>query len=74
VIRPSGAGKGNGEIASMQIRCQRCGQMFTLSREATAAAVEELRNTKASHYNVECPKCRRVVKVRASDFPRTQEG
>jgi DNA-directed RNA polymerase subunit RPC12/RpoP len=57
----------------MQVRCQRCGHVHTLSREATAAAVEELRKTKASHYNVECPKCRRVVKVRASDILRTQE-
>ena len=58
----------------MQVRCQRCGLMHTLSREATAAAVEELRETKASHYNVECPKCRRLVKVRAGDILRTHDS
>ena len=47
----------------MQVRCQRCGNMFTLSREAVAAALEEVEQTQAKHYNVECTKCRRQVKV-----------
>jgi DNA-directed RNA polymerase subunit RPC12/RpoP len=58
----------------IQVRCQRCGHMHTLSREATAAAAEELKETKASHYNVECPKCRRLVKVRAADILSTQDS
>ena len=54
----------------MDVRCQRCGNMHTMGRDATTAAIEELEKTKASHYNVECPKCRRIVKVRAGDILR----
>ncbi len=56
----------------MQIRCQRCGFMFTLSREAIAAAVKELEKTQAGHYGVECPKCRHRVKVPAKEIKRMQ--
>jgi len=54
----------------MQIRCQRCGYMFTLSREAVTAALGELEQTKAKHYNVDCPKCRRQIKVPAKEIQR----
>ena len=47
----------------MQVRCQRCGNMFTLSREAVTTALEEVQETQAKHYNVECTKCRRQIKV-----------
>jgi hypothetical protein len=56
----------------MQVRCQRCGFMFTMSREAVTAAVEEIEKTKVEHYGVECPKCRHHVKVPAKDIKRTQ--
>jgi DNA-directed RNA polymerase subunit RPC12/RpoP len=54
----------------MQIRCQRCNHMFTLSRDAILAAQEEIEQTQSKHYNVECPKCRRQVKVPVKDFRR----
>lgn len=54
----------------MQVRCQRCGEMFTLSREEVAAALEELDRTHAKHYNVSCRKCRHQIKVLAKDFER----
>jgi DNA-directed RNA polymerase subunit RPC12/RpoP len=60
----------------MQVRCQRCGYMYTLSRDAVAAALEEVEQTQAKHYNVECPKCRHTIKVpvRAMRrFPPRQE-
>jgi hypothetical protein len=56
----------------MQVRCQRCGHMFTLSREAVTAALEEIGQTKAKHYNVECVKCRRQIKVPTRDIQRLQ--
>jgi len=37
--------------------------MFSLSREQVAAALEELQEKGMSHYNVECPKCRHLIKV-----------
>jgi len=54
----------------MQVRCQRCGYMFTLSREIVAAALEEVAQTQAKHYAVDCPKCRRQVKVPVTELQR----
>ena len=54
----------------MQVRCQRCSFMFTLSHGALATALEEVERTQAKHYNVECPKCRRQVKVPAKNLQR----
>jgi hypothetical protein len=46
--------------------------MFTLSREALAAALDEIEKSPAKHYNVECPKCRRQVKVPVRNLRRAQ--
>ena len=56
----------------MQIRCQRCHYMFTLSREAVTTALEEVTETQAKHYNVDCPKCRRQVKIPIKNLRRGQ--
>jgi hypothetical protein len=47
----------------MQVRCQKCGWGFTLSRSAIANIMEEIGETKATHYTMECPKCRQGIKV-----------
>ena len=54
----------------MQVRCQRCGYMFTLSREAVTAALQEVEQTQAKHYAVECPKCRHQIKVPTKNLQR----
>jgi hypothetical protein len=54
----------------MQVRCQRCGHMFTLSREALEAVLEETEQTDAKHYGVVCPKCRHQVKVPTKSLER----
>jgi hypothetical protein len=46
--------------------------MFTLSRDAVTAALEEVKESNAKHYNVECPKCRRQVKMPVKDLQRGQ--
>jgi hypothetical protein len=56
----------------MQVRCQRCNYMFTLSREAVTAALEEVKESNAKHYNVECPKCRRQIKMPVKNLQRGQ--
>lgn len=56
----------------MQARCQRCRFMFTLSREALTAALEEIEKSPAKHYNVECPKCRRQIKIPVKEIRRFQ--
>lgn len=54
----------------MQVRCQRCHHMFTMSRDELQIAAEEISKTKVKHYNVECPKCRRQVKVPVKSMKR----
>jgi len=44
--------------------------MFTLSREAVAAALEEAEQTQARHHDVACPKCRRQIKVPVKNMQR----
>lgn len=56
----------------MQVRCQRCNYMFTLAREAVTAALEEIKETPTKHYNIECPKCRRLVKIPVKNLQRGQ--
>jgi len=52
------------------VRCQRCGHMFSLSREQVLAALEMLSEKGESHYGVECPRCRHLVKVPRGDLER----
>ena len=52
------------------VRCQRCGYMFTLSRDRVAAALEEMEQKGEEYYTLECPKCRRAVKVPRNDLER----
>ncbi len=47
----------------MQVRCQRCGWSYNLSRELVAAAVSEGEGQKLKYYQVECGKCRHAIKV-----------
>jgi DNA-binding LytR/AlgR family response regulator len=56
----------------MQVRCQQCRFMFTLSREALTAALEEIEKAPTKHYNIECPKCRRQIKVPVKEIRRFQ--
>jgi hypothetical protein len=46
--------------------------MFTLSREALTAALEEIEKTPTKHHNIECPKCRRQIKVPVKEIRRFQ--
>jgi hypothetical protein len=57
-----------------QVRCQRCNHMFTLSRDLIAAALGELEQKEQDYYTLECPKCRRAIKVPRPDLERMQPG
>ncbi len=52
------------------IRCQRCGHMFSLSRELVVAALQEREEKGEEHYTVECTRCRHAIKVHKSDLER----
>ena len=54
----------------MQVRCQRCGWMLTLGREAIAVAVAEAQQSHEQHHVVDCPRCRRAIKVPVADLRR----
>jgi hypothetical protein len=48
--------------------------MFTLSRDLIAAALGELEQKEQDYYTLECPKCRRAIKVPRPDLERMQPG
>jgi hypothetical protein len=54
----------------MQVRCQRCGWTFTLSRDAIGLAVAEAQAAGADYYQEDCPKCRHVVKIQVKELRR----
>jgi len=54
----------------MQVRCQRCGWTFTLSRDSIGLAVAEAEAAGADYYQEDCPKCRHVVKIQMKELRR----
>jgi len=54
----------------MQVRCQKCGWSFTLGRDAINTIMEEVGESKATHYTLECPKCRHSIKVQTRRIRR----
>jgi hypothetical protein len=54
----------------MQVRCQRCGWMLTLGREAIAVALAEAQQSHEQHHVIDCPHCRRAIKVPVADLRR----
>jgi hypothetical protein len=46
--------------------------VFTLSHDALATVLEEIKETPTKHYNIECPKCRRQIKVPVKQIRRFQ--
>ena len=58
------------------IRCQHCNHVFTLSRDAVVAALEEVEEMDGDYYTLECPHCRHAVKLprRQLERMRPREG
>ena len=54
----------------MQVRCQKCGWNFTLSRDAINTIMEEIKESKPTHYMVDCSKCRQAIKVQTRMLKR----
>jgi phage FluMu protein Com len=59
-----------GGIDLMQIRCFHCHKPFALSKETVHAALDILSEENLSHYNAQCPHCRRVNKVSRDELLR----
>jgi phage FluMu protein Com len=54
----------------MQIRCYQCHKPFALGKEAVHAALDEVTEGNLSHYNAQCPHCRRVNRVSRDELMR----
>jgi DNA-directed RNA polymerase subunit RPC12/RpoP len=54
----------------MKIRCQRCGRMFTLGRDAIALALAQAQQSHEQYHALDCPHCRHVVKTRIAELRR----
>jgi len=54
----------------MQVRCQRCGWTYTLSRDSIGFAVAETEASHSEYYQEDCPKCRNVIKIQLKDLRR----
>jgi len=54
----------------MQVRCQRCGWMTTLGREAIALALAEAQQSHEQYHMVNCSRCRRAIKVQVAEMRR----
>ena len=54
----------------MQVRCQKCGWSFTLGHDAIASIMDQVQETKATHYQVDCPKCRQGIKLQTRRIRR----
>ena len=52
------------------VRCQRCGHKFTLSKDMVVAALEELEQKGEDYYTLECLRCRHAIKVPRGDLER----
>ena len=52
----------------MQVRCQRCGWVFTMNRDSIGLAVAEAAESQSEHYLMDCPKCRHGIKVRVDEL------
>jgi phage FluMu protein Com len=44
----------------MQIRCSYCGIPYSLSKEGVLAALDSLTAEDLKHFDIRCPKCRKV--------------
>ncbi|MFQ5408166.1 MAG: hypothetical protein ACE5FI_07065 [Anaerolineales bacterium] len=54
----------------MRIRCQYCSWMVVLKPGEMAAGIASARDSKSPHYVLNCPKCRRALKVSVKQMRR----
>lgn len=47
----------------MQIRCDKCHKPFAIGKQEAHTALDVLQANNLSHYDVQCPHCRRINRV-----------
>ena len=54
----------------MQIRCFNCHKPFALGKETIYAALDLITEQNLSHYDAQCPHCRRVNRISPQELMR----
>jgi hypothetical protein len=54
----------------MQIVCQWCGHRYTMPRDALIEAIKQAEAANEKHHVVNCPKCRKVLKIQVAEMKR----
>ena len=54
----------------MQIRCYHCHKPYALGRDAVHAALDLLSEGGLSHYDAQCPHCRRINRISRQELQR----
>jgi len=54
----------------MQIRCYKCNMPIALGRDAIYAALDVVHDENLSHYDIRCPKCRKINRVSRDQLER----
>ena len=51
------------ERTIMQVRCYKCHMPISLGRDAVNGALDYVTDEDLTHYDVRCPKCRKVNRI-----------
>ncbi len=54
----------------MHVRCSFCRHSFNLSRDYLAEAVAEATEKRQKYHGIECPNCRKLIKVSIQQMKR----
>jgi hypothetical protein len=54
----------------MQIRCTNCHRPFAIGKETVHAALDAIYTDDLSHYNAQCPHCRRANRLSPKQLKR----
>jgi hypothetical protein len=58
----------------MQIRCQQCHRPFALKKDEIMQALDEMAEEDLTHYNVNCPHCRKMMRITKKSMLRYAPG
>ena len=54
----------------MRVRCQYCSWMVVLKPDEIAAGIASAAEQKSAHHVLNCPKCRKVIKISVKQMKR----
>ncbi|MCC7129219.1 MAG: hypothetical protein B6D39_05900 [Anaerolineae bacterium UTCFX2] len=58
----------------MQIRCYNCHKPFAIGKQETHTALDMMVAQNLSHYDAQCPHCRRINRVSRQELERAAPG